>query len=1127
MAIDPKTGTGEVNGYYIGPGADLTGANLNYLGPIGSLDKANLEGAILRDAQLADTFLRGANLRGADLTGANLKGAQLRGADLTGAIINNAEMAAIGLEGAILDGATIADSRFYLLGNEPANLTNASLRGAEIARVNFSNACLTGADFTSAKIEIPMFFETRLHEVCFEGAEIINPFFINCAITRCNFNGATLSSTYTKEYLSNWKTDISHFVASIIWDSTFIDTAFQQIKFNEVNFYKSTIQNTLFTESIINFGYFELCEVNNLEFNSCDHDSVNFHNSMDNLRIINSTLNYGNFINSDFRGLVIEGSKLICTRIGFCDFKNATLKGSSFYNVDFFGSLLDGSDLSGASIKASRLAGASFRGVTFKDGKIIGACRDLASRTINNPSTVGKDKSGFVGIDNLVRDYFGDGADERPNHDELNRFVTAGILRSSYPWTREAHVNNVDKGDPESRENEEYEKAAKSLLELCPESEQILDERFLHYREERNRRERAWLNTTVGKSRGLYHMCVKDKRKKLTSIDFTGSNLDGIKFIGTSISAGLSLIDCSMVGATMRNCILAYSNFTRADLRGAKLFGSYFLEGVFKDADLEKCSLVGAEFFTADFDGANFKNVKFLGSKFLSNSNLSRAKNLNENSMARCFIGGAILPPGFKQPTHVKIKGMSIGPAASFPGANLRGADLSGLSLKNADFEGADLSEADFLYSDIENSNFSGANLEGSRFFSAHIEKSNFSDAKLMRARFGGEASNQIKKSNLSGADLSGAKLEYTNIIESNLKNANLSETKSKNLSISRSDMSELAAENTIMRSPIFRRSDLTGADFSGSAMEVPRFIKDKLKNTSFENTKLKTPIFENNRYDKTSFRGAEFEYPIFEGRSLGTANFTGSKIKEPSFDNSIDARKATFKDAEIKFPLDSEDRVKFMTPNLMSRDMREVLKDDIDRNTQARTKAIKSDKRYLGDRTGLWIHQTHEPKTAYYGELCVSPYEQGEPIFERRGIYGVVFDGTAPLFSIDVWSTKNKYGMLMPGETPPSWTEPFKEGFLDAQLSKIVQLNVLKGFEDPSVIKKFKDKRIPVKVVQGSEELLKQFGKIVRPSEKQLEKARGLIEVLLREPNPSCRVCGQHASLVSRSGAPICEDCY
>ncbi len=70
-----------VNGYEIGPGADLRGADLRFA----VLRGANLWGAKLRDADLQCADLRGADLSEANLWGANLRGADLQGANLQGA----------------------------------------------------------------------------------------------------------------------------------------------------------------------------------------------------------------------------------------------------------------------------------------------------------------------------------------------------------------------------------------------------------------------------------------------------------------------------------------------------------------------------------------------------------------------------------------------------------------------------------------------------------------------------------------------------------------------------------------------------------------------------------------------------------------------------------------------------------------------------------------------------------------------------------------------------------------------------------------------------------------------------------------------------------------------------------
>ena len=85
-----------VNGYEVGPGADLEGANLRSADlRSADLGGANLEGANLRSADLGKAdlpgaYLRDANLRDADLGGASLGGANLRDADLEGADLGGA-----------------------------------------------------------------------------------------------------------------------------------------------------------------------------------------------------------------------------------------------------------------------------------------------------------------------------------------------------------------------------------------------------------------------------------------------------------------------------------------------------------------------------------------------------------------------------------------------------------------------------------------------------------------------------------------------------------------------------------------------------------------------------------------------------------------------------------------------------------------------------------------------------------------------------------------------------------------------------------------------------------------------------------------------------------------------------
>ena len=73
------------------------------------LQKVDLSGRWLSDADLERADLRGANLEGTDLRDANLKGADLRGADLRKADLRGADLYKANLEGADLTGARMED----------------------------------------------------------------------------------------------------------------------------------------------------------------------------------------------------------------------------------------------------------------------------------------------------------------------------------------------------------------------------------------------------------------------------------------------------------------------------------------------------------------------------------------------------------------------------------------------------------------------------------------------------------------------------------------------------------------------------------------------------------------------------------------------------------------------------------------------------------------------------------------------------------------------------------------------------------------------------------------------------------------------------------------------------------
>jgi uncharacterized protein YjbI with pentapeptide repeats len=168
------TGWMMVDGYLVGPRANLTDANLSNA----DLANASLAGAMLSGANLsgvssggitgspsslptdwmiADDYLvgPGANLTNADLVDAVMTNADLDDANLAGADLDNVTsggitgyMAVLPQDWGIVDG--------YLVG-PGANLSSASLsqtgfRYGDLAGVNFTNANLDDSDFTNANL---------------------------------------------------------------------------------------------------------------------------------------------------------------------------------------------------------------------------------------------------------------------------------------------------------------------------------------------------------------------------------------------------------------------------------------------------------------------------------------------------------------------------------------------------------------------------------------------------------------------------------------------------------------------------------------------------------------------------------------------------------------------------------------------------------------------------------------------------------------------------------------------------------------------------------------------------------------------------------------------------------------
>lgn len=141
-----------------------------------------------------------------------------------------------------------------------------------------------------------------------------------------------------------------------------------------------------------------------------------------------------------------------------------------------------------------------------------------------------------------------------------------------------------------------------------------------------------------------------------------------------------------------------------------------------------------------------------------------------------------------------------------FRSINFRGADLTGLSLKNANLRDMDLSEA---------------NLEGVNLYCARLNNSILIKTNLKRAYLSCAVLNNsiIYKSDLTNATLYGAEATSCNFIENNLNNTNLS-------------------KSNLYRS-VFINNNLTNTNFTNSELQYTTLPPEAIANETLANRSI------------------------------------------------------------------------------------------------------------------------------------------------------------------------------------------------------------------------------------------------------------------------------------------------
>jgi uncharacterized protein YjbI with pentapeptide repeats len=218
---------------------------------------------------------------------------------------------------------------------------------------------------------------------------------------------------------------------------------------------------------------------------------------------------------------------------------------------------------------------------------------------------------------------------------------------------------------------------------------------------------------------------------------------------------GANLSFANMTDVQAKNANFAHANLQASNLESAALYKASFVGAKLNDAHLRGANLRKANFCNARLEGADFSKCDLSQAVFknpkLQETNLSGAKlqkawlvgcDMEEMDLRRVDLSGAVLNGGLLT-------------GACLAGANLRKADLQNTGLAEIDLEGADLRKANLHGCSFHLGSTRGGLVgsvipcEGSKtgFYTDEREEQHF------------RRPEEIRKANLSRADLRGAKI--------------------------------------------------------------------------------------------------------------------------------------------------------------------------------------------------------------------------------------------------------------------------------------------------------------------------------------------------------------------------------
>ena len=239
------------------------------------------------------------------------------------------------------------------------------------------------------------------------------------------------------------------------------------------------------------------------------------------------------------------------------------------------------------------------------------------------------------------------------------------------------------------------------------------------------------------------------KKFRGTATSFRGANLKGADFSQADISRS------DLTGIDLSQCDVTKANLSGANLASGNAIGAMLAGTILTGVILDDCDCSGANFYCADLSHCDLRHTELAGTCF-TKSNLRHAQ-MDDISISHALFTEAKLC--FTHLTGSKL-----------PGANLSLSDLTGAFLAEIEWEGANLRGADLrgatFHMGSSRSGLVGSPIarEGSMtgFYTDEREEMYF------------KRPEEIRKANLCGADLRGAKIDGVDFYLVDLRGAKI-----------------------------------------------------------------------------------------------------------------------------------------------------------------------------------------------------------------------------------------------------------------------------------------------------------------------------------------------------------------